>query len=179
MHVQSFHSWLSRGLSALLFVGLSASPGLSQPCGKCLNGAASCTEACRKAGFGPDGACAYPESTDPKHCCECSLWKNCKGCLNGHASCDEACKAAYPDKPYGACKLDRANGTDPTNCCECSSGWIVAPDFGCGTCLGKFANCDQACAASYPDRPFGECKDNGSDDPTNCCRCTHVRVPPG
>ena len=86
-----------------------------QSCQGCLQGLASCVEACGLAGFS-EGICAEPNSTDPNSCCACANPLGCANCLQGFDTCSEACQASgFND---GVCAAPGSN--DPSRCCACN-----------------------------------------------------------
>lgn len=65
--------WCHNRIGALLGSGLSWPADPSAGCGACLGGSPDCTTACRAGGYGVEGYCANPGSTDPGACCACVL----------------------------------------------------------------------------------------------------------
>lgn len=61
--------WCKNRMGVALAVGVAAPPDPDQGCGGCLTG--SCVDACRAGGYGIEGKCGYPGSTNPSQCCVC------------------------------------------------------------------------------------------------------------
>ena len=61
--------WCHNRVAQLYPAGVAAPPDPNAGCGGCTS--RNCTEDCRAAGFGIEGLCAHPGSTEPGRCCAC------------------------------------------------------------------------------------------------------------
>ena len=86
-----------------------------QDCEGCLQGFATCVDACRALGA-RGGMCVAPHSLDPDVCCECEEGPGCEGCLVGFDTCEEACQASGFNG--GVCGAP--GSVDPSDCCACN-----------------------------------------------------------
>ena len=62
--------WCRNRIGMALPAGVSAPPDPDAGCEACVANS-DCTEACRDGGYGLDGFCAVPGSTNPGSCCSC------------------------------------------------------------------------------------------------------------